>query len=125
MSLAAALLVTLALGRPAWAQSDPLADDDGDGVANGVDACQPSDLAATVIIDTCDSGVTNQLFSTGCTIADLVAACAVAPKNHGQYISCVSRVLNGLKKNHVITGREKGAIQRCAAGSDIGKPVKP
>lgn len=117
MAFATALMVTLA--GPAAAQ-EPL-DTDLDGVTDDLDQCDASDLNPTVVIGTCDSGVANPLFSTGCTVADLVAACASGAKNHGKYVSCVSRVSNTLKKSHVISGRDKGAIQRCAAGSDIGR----
>lgn len=124
-SFGAALLAGFVFSLPAAAQSgpsDPL-DTDGDGVTD--DQCLGSDLSATVVIGTCDSEVANPVFTTGCSIADLVGACAVGPSNHGRYVSCVSRTTNALKKAHVITGREKGAIQRCAAQSAIGKPAKP
>jgi hypothetical protein len=119
MSLAVALVAGCLVGLPAEAQ-EPV-DTDQDGVTDDVDQCHESDLLSTVVIATCDSGVANQRFSTGCSLADLVAACAEGATNHGKYVSCVSRVTNGLKKSQVITGREKGAIQRCASRSDIGK----
>jgi hypothetical protein len=116
LSLAAALVIGALAAAPVSADSDV------DGVADDSDQCAASDLSATVVIETCDSGVANDLFATGCSIADLIAPCADAPKNHGKYVSCVSRTLNVLKKSGAITGREKAAIQRCAAKSSIGKP---
>lgn len=92
---------------------------DGDLLGDACDECVNSDLAATVIIDGCDSGVGNSLFSTGCSIADQLGACAVGAKNHGKYVSCVTKKTNNLKKAKVITGKQKGAIQRCAAQADI------
>jgi hypothetical protein len=109
---------------PAQGQ-EPIVDTDGDTVADDVDQCAGSDLSATVVIGTCDSGVANPVFSTGCTLADLVDACADGAKNHGKYVSCVARTTKALTKSQVITGREKGAIQRCAAQSDIGKRPAP
>jgi len=120
-ALAAALVLGLFLSQPAGAQVPPPVDTDLDGVTDDVDECDTSDLSATVIIDTCDSGVPNTLFSTGCTISDLISECEVGARNHGKYVSCVSRVTNGLKKSKVITGKQKGAIQSCAAQSDNGK----
>ncbi len=45
---------------------------DGDGVPNNADTCPNSHLSATVFIDGCVSGVTNTLFTTGCTISDRI-----------------------------------------------------
>jgi hypothetical protein len=41
---------------------------DGDGVPDGVDQCIGSSRSATVVIDGCDSHVTNTTFATGCRI---------------------------------------------------------
>ena len=94
-------------------------DQDGDGIPDGEDACPNSNLSSTVVIDGCDSGVTNHLLEGGCTISDLIAECAAGANNHGQFVSCVSHLTNGLKKDGVITGMEKGAIESCAAQADI------
>ncbi len=87
---------------------------DGDGVADEADACPYSDLSATVVIGNCDTGVRNPLDTNGCTIFDRIAKCAVGVKNHGQFSSCVSKFTENLKKDGIITGSEKGSIQRCA-----------
>ncbi len=98
---------------------DPDNDLDGDGLCGDVD-CQPaSDLRATVVIGDCDSGVENLLFDDGCTISDLIAECAAGADNHGQFVSCVAHLTNGLKREGIISGKEKGAIQSCAAQADI------
>jgi lectin-like protein len=94
-------------------------DADGDGIPDTEDECPDSDLSATVVIDSCNSGVTNTLFASGCTISDLIAECAEGASNHGQFVSCVSHVTNDLKKAGTITGQQKGAIQSCAAQADI------
>lgn len=109
-------LVTLG-GRQAMAQVVP--DTDGDGVTDDIDQCLNSDLSSTVVIDGCDSGVSNTLFPSGCTISDVIAQCAVGAKNHGKYVSCVARQTNSLKRSKAITGKQKGAIQSCAAQADI------
>lgn len=92
---------------------------DGDGVPDGLDSCIGSDQSATVVIDGCDSGVGNTVFANGCRISDLIADCAVGATNHGGFVSCVSSLTNTLKSSGVISGREKGAIQRCAAHAAI------
>lgn len=46
-------------------------DSDGDGIPDDEEACSDSDLSATVVIDSCDSGVENQLFDDGYTILAL------------------------------------------------------
>ena len=94
---------------------NPIVDTDGDGLPDDVDACPVSDLSATVVIGGCDSGVANGLLDSGCTLNDLIAACAEGADNHGAFVACVAHLTNQLKDDGLITGREKGAIQRCAA----------
>ena len=43
----------------------------------------------------------------------------MALRYHGAFVSCVAHSLNALKKAGVITGKEKGALQRCAAQADM------
>ncbi len=88
---------------------------DGDGVADGVDQCIGSSTSATVVIDGCNSGVANTTFATGCRISDQINDCAVGAGNHGAFVSCVANLTNTLKKQGVISGNQKGAIQSCAA----------
>jgi hypothetical protein len=95
------------------------ADADLDGVADDVDCSPNSDLSPTIVIDGCDSGVPNILFSNGCTISDLIAQIAANANNHGQFVSGVAHLTNDLKKAGLITGSQKGAIQSCAAGANI------
>lgn len=94
-------------------------DADFDSVPDDQDECPGSDIGLTVVIDGCNSGVPNPIFENGCTITDLVMECAVGAGNHGAFVSCVSHTLNDLKKQGIISGSQKGAIQSCAAGADI------
>lgn len=96
-----------------------LLDADGDGVADTIDDCRGSQAQPTVVIDGCNSGVGNVVFDDGCTITDLVLQCADGATNHGQFVSCVSHLTNGLKGDGVLSGRDKGMIQRCAARSSL------
>jgi len=96
-------------------------DSDRDGVADNEDCNRYSDLNPTVVFENCDSGVANTLFANGCTIADLLNACADDANNHDGFSSCVSVVTNDLKKNGNISVSGKGMIQSCIARSDTGK----
>jgi len=76
-------------------------------------------LTLTVVIDGCDSEVANILLPTGYSLSDEIAMCAASAENHGKFVSCVSRMTNDLKKDGIITGKEKSAIQSCAAQANI------
>lgn len=94
-------------------------DDDGDGVLNSVDSCPDSDLNPTVVIDGCDTGVANAFVTDGCTITDAIMELALGARNHGQFVRSVSHLANALKRQGLISGREKGALVRCAAGAQL------
>ena len=74
-------------------------------------------------IDGCDTDVTDRVVTYNgqpALLSALIADCEVGPpKNHGQYVKCVSHTLNNLKKSNQISGKEKGKIQRCAAKANI------
>ena len=92
---------------------------DQDGVPDGRDQCLGSDPSPSIVIDGCDSGVPNTVFSNGCRISDSIEDCARGAKNHGGFVSCVSSVSNTLKSSGLISGRQKGSIQSCAARSSL------
>jgi hypothetical protein len=94
-------------------------DEDLDGVLDGQDQCAGSNLAATIVIGGCDSGVPNTLFDNGCTISDQIAQIAAGSTNHGAFVIGVSRLANQLKKSGVITGVQKDAILSCAGSANI------
>lgn len=100
------------------------ADSDGDGFGDNSDPFPNSDTGATIVVDGNDSGVANQSFGDGSTMADHVGACAVGAKNHGQYVSCVSALAQGWVDAGLISGRDKGAIVSAAARSSTGKKGK-
>jgi hypothetical protein len=94
-------------------------DPDGDGVIDPDDECDNSDLRSTVIIDGCDSRVGNHLFDDGCTMADHIAACVEEADNHGALVGCVGALTNTWMQDEIITSRDKGPIQRCAAHASL------
>jgi hypothetical protein len=59
------------------------------------------------------------LLDGGCTISDLISKCADDADNHGEFVSAVSHTTNSLKKEGIISGKEKGRIQKGAATADI------
>lgn len=99
--------------RPPLMQADwvrvesSVPDADNDGVPDTSDSCPSSILTPTVVIDGCDSGVANTVGPDGCTLADKIASCAAAARNHGDYVSCVVHIT------------ASPAIRRCAAQADI------
>lgn len=95
------------------------ADRDIDGLADSLDSCPASDRRDTVSIGGTDTGVGNVLFTSGCTIADLVAREAAGARNHGEFVSGVARLLNALKDGGFITGSQKGLLQNTAAKASL------
>ncbi len=96
-----------------------VADGDGDGIPDDTDVCPSSNLTPTVVIGGCDSGVANQLQSSGCSFSDRIGEIAAGANNHGQFVSRVAQFTNQLRADGIITGSEKGAIQSCAARAAI------
>lgn len=85
----------------------PEGDDDGDGVLNVDDSCPATRLGA----------VTD---GAGCAISDY-CPCDADWRNHGAYVSCISRTARTFAKASLISKREKGRITSSAARSDCGK----
>jgi YVTN family beta-propeller protein len=87
-------------------------DEDGDGVANGVDQC-PS-TAAGEVVD-----------ATGCSIPQLAPCAGPSPgtlwRNHGAYVSTVTYVAERFLAAGLITSAQKDAIVAAAAQSSCGK----
>ena len=96
-----------------------LAAEGGDHGHGVIFALEEPDLSPTVVIDGCDSEVTNILLPKGYSLSDEIAMCAASAGNHGQFVSCVSHMTNDLRNDGIITGKEKGAILSCAAQANI------
>ena len=94
-------------------------DPDGDGVFDDGDACTASSPSATVVIDGCDSRAGNDLSADGCKITDRIAACAASALTHDDFTQCVGALTTQLRNAGLITNKEKGDIQKCAAKADI------
>jgi hypothetical protein len=94
-------------------------DADNDGLADGSDPCVHSDLSASVAIGGCQTGITNTLFANRCTIKDFVDQAAGAAGNHGNFVSAIAHLGDGLNSAALISGSQKGKRQSCAAGAAI------
>lgn len=90
-------------------------DADGDGVADDEDCNPNSNLSPTIVIGAINTGVPNTLFPNGCTSSDLIAQLFAAAGNHGEFVSAVAHLTNQWVEDGLITGQQKGAIQRAAA----------
>jgi hypothetical protein len=126
------------------------ADDDNDGVTDGVDNCAlvanpdqadfDSDDAGDVCDndidgdgvlgndDVCEFTVTGELIdpATGCSIGQLCPC--EGPQgssgpwmNHGKYVSCVTKAANDLMRRGLITGEQNGEITLEAGQSECGQ----
>jgi hypothetical protein len=96
-----------------------MSDSDADGVPDDGDSCAGSSPSATVVIDDCDSGAANDVFSDGCKITDRIAACAASSLTHDDFTACATQLTSQLKRDGFITNKEKADIQKCAAKADI------
>lgn len=98
------------------------ADTDGDGIGDLCDAypLRP-DTGETVVIGACDTGVPDLIFPDGTTLSERVANAAVGARNHGQFVSRIAQLKNGLRKQGLLTPAEAEAIQKCAARSKSGR----
>jgi hypothetical protein len=86
---------------------------DRDGVQDGVDLCLGSNTQPTVLVGQCDSGAANVVGQSGCSVADLVGACAALP-HRGLYRACVVVAALGLRHAGTISAADQNAIARCA-----------
>jgi len=82
-------------------------DADNDGLANGLDSCDASDLRDTIFIGEDDTEVPNQIFSDGCTMSDLLN---VDARNHGGAVSDATHLLNEWRSQGLITDKERKKI---------------
>ena len=94
-------------------------DIDNDGVCLTNDRCAASNGNETVVIEQCITPIPNKAFVDGCNMNDLIESCAEEAWNHGMFVFCVAYLTNQWKKEGLITGKDKGTIQSCAAKSKL------
>jgi hypothetical protein len=104
---------TLALAQEAL-------DEDNDGIVDDQDSCKDSDLRPSVVIDGCDSEVSNATwYLTGCTTSDYITACAKNAKNHGHFVKCVNEFTKSVKDNGFLNRGDKDSLTSCAAQAKL------
>jgi hypothetical protein len=63
--------------------------------------------------------VPDQLLPTGCSISDTIAQMADTARNHGQFVSRVSRFTTDLRKDGLISNKDRSNVVRCAAWANV------
>ncbi len=93
------------------------ADADLDGVADQTDCNPQSDLTTTIVIGGIDTNVPNTLFSSGCTISDLIAEIRATSSNHGIFSARVAMLMNSLVSSGLITQAQMDTVMAAVARS--------
>lgn len=91
-------------------------DADADGVANEDDACDRTPLGAVTDGAGCSGA---QQVEQACPSS--AVACAWGYKNHGQYVSCVTKAAQSAWKQGLLSKAERQSIRKDAAQSSCGK----
>jgi len=103
-----------------------VSDCDGDGLTDDDDSCECSEMAETIEIGDCDSGVANDVLDDGCSMMDLITQCGEVAGNHGQFARCVGRLARSWRKEGLISMQDYARIIRCVARGDLSDtPVSP
>ena len=99
-------------------------DADDDGVPDDEDNCADSDLSPTVMVYGCNSGVTNTVDAHGCSLADLVGeqvlAAITVTTNHGKFVSEITKSLQSMVDDGLISPADKAALMDCMGSSEFG-----
>jgi hypothetical protein len=88
---------------------------DFDGVPDGVDQCPGSDPRPTVVIQGCDTHVSNVVFPSGCRVSDYFKTCDQHASNSAEFAACVASGAQQLLEARSIRPRESQSIQACIA----------
>ena len=100
-------------------------DADLDGLANNLDVCPASIRTATVVMAGIDSGVANPLFTSGCTISDLIAQIASSARSGNDFVHGVKDLADDLRKAGIISQKDRQQLHHVAQdAADILFPDK-
>ena len=101
-------------------------DSDLDGRENKLDCAPRSDLRQTVFVRGVNSGVTNQMLSTGCTIADRISKIPSRSGTQTEFLRRLTQLLDQLLSTSVINTSQRTAILSAANGQppSINAPAR-
>ena len=100
-------------------------DTDLDGLANDLDVCPASIRTATVVMAGIDSGVANGLFTSGCTISDLIAQIAGSATSGNDFVQGVKDLADDLQEAGIISAKDRQQLHQVAKdAADILFPDK-
>ena len=100
-------------------------DTDLDGLANDLDVCPASIRTATVVMAGIDSGVANRLFTSGCTISDLIAQIAGSATSGNDFVQGVKDLADDLQEAGIISAKDRQQLHQVAKdAADILFPDK-
>ena len=91
------------------------ADADLDGVADQTDCNPQSDLTTTVVVGGINTDVPNTLFTSGCTISDLIAQIKATSNGQGEFVRGVATLMNSLVDSGLITIAQRDTIMAAVA----------
>ncbi len=78
---------------------------------------------ATFTFGRCTTSQPDVMLANGAMLNDQARVwyrdCAAGASNHGQFVSCVAQTANAAVKEGLISGAQKGAVQKCAAESGV------
>ena len=64
-------------------------------------------------------GAADQVLATGCSITESIAKIGDASWNHGGFVSQTTHLATELRKDGLISNKERSALVRCAAWANI------
>ncbi len=94
-------------------------DADGDGCPDSTDPHPNSMLDPNIVIDGCDSGVTNSFVNECSTMLDFIFEEGSSTTNKGVFLKAVKNLTKDWVKAGLITNQEKGQIIFCATQADL------
>ena len=65
--------------------------------------------------------IINRLADNGCMMADLVTLCEQDARNHGEFVSCITRLARDWAREELISRKQHDELTRCAARANSGK----
>ncbi len=101
--------------NPGQSFGTTVADADMDGVADADDACPSSNIAATVAINGCETGVVNGIDVDGCSLSDRIASCGAGNPSRWAFVQCVTALCDSLVAHGELSSAERNAIVSCAS----------